>query len=65
MLRVKKQHLIYRGPDGFGGFRNGQAYALRVGTKQHQHYLLHPVTQQPWLTQPTAVFWKNWERLAH
>ena len=56
MLRVKNQHLIYRGPDGFGGFRSVQAYELRVGTKQRQHYLLYPVTQQPWLTQPTVVF---------
>jgi len=61
MLRIKKQHLIYRGPDGLGGFRHGHAYALRVGIERDRRYLLHPVTQQPWMAQPTALFWQQWE----
>jgi hypothetical protein len=63
MTRVKKQHLIYRGPDGLGGFRHGHAYAVRVGMRAHQRYLLHPVTQQPWMVQPTPTFWEHWEQL--
>jgi hypothetical protein len=61
MFRVKKQHLIYRGPDGAGGFRQGHAYAVRVGIEPGQRYLLHPVTQQPWMAQATATFWQHWE----
>lgn len=63
MTRIKKQHLIYRGPDGLGGFRHGHSYALRVGMREHQRYLLHPVTQQPWMEQSAVAFREHWEPL--
>ena len=55
------QHLIYRGYDGFGGFRLGDTYTLHVGTEDRETYILHPTSGMPWGRLPDGEFWKIWE----